>query len=238
MKDEVILKAEEISAGYGKREVLFDVNLEIKKGNFTLLIGPNGSGKSTLIKVMAGLLKPFKGKVFFKTREITHLSPIKRINMGIGYLTQVKNIFPILSVKENLELSGFELPEKEIKDGIEKVLNYFPFLKEKLNLRAGLLSGGERQALGISMILMKRKDILLLDEPTAGLAPSTASTILESITKIKNESNITILVVEHNLKLLKERVDEVIVMKNGKVVVKEKRELLDDAHRIRKLFLE
>ena len=184
---DTLLKTENIFAGYGKREVLFGVDVKIDEGSSVLLMGPNGSGKSTFIKVIVGLLKPYKGKIFFKGEDISSLSVEKRINMGIGYLKQDRNIFPALTVRENLELGGYGLDSQGIKEGIERIFTYFPFLKEKLNIRAGLLSGGERQALAIGMVLMKRKEILLLDEPTAGLSPVAARKILESIMNIKEK---------------------------------------------------
>jgi len=216
MVHDTLLKTENIFAGYGKREVLFGVDVKIDEGSSVLLIGPNGSGKSTFIKVIAGLLKPYKGKIFFKGEDISSLSVEKRINMGIGYLKQDRNIFPALTVRENLELGGYGLDSQGIKEGIERIFTYFPFLKEKLNIRAGLLSGGERQALAIGMVLMKRKEILLLDEPTAGLSPVAARKILESIMNIKEEK--ALLIVEHNIKLILNRIDKNIILKNGKII--------------------
>jgi len=218
MVHDTLLKTENIFAGYGKREVLFGVDVKIDEGSSVLLIGPNGSGKSTFIKVIAGLLKPYKGKIFFKGEDITSFSVEKRINMGIGYLKQDRNIFPALTVRENLELGGYGLDSQGIKEGIERIFTYFPFLKEKLNIRAGLLSGGERRALAIGMVLMKKREILLFDEPTAGLAPSTARNILESIRKIKDLHKITFLIVEHNIKLLKGFVNRVYFMIKGEIV--------------------
>lgn len=237
MNNEIILKIKDVCAGYGKREVISGIDLEIKKGSFTLLIGPNGSGKSTLIKVIAGVLTPFKGKVFLNGEDITRLSPIKRINKGIGYLSQGRNIFPILTVRENLEIAGYGIKKKEIKSRIEWILNFFPFLEKKLDLRAGLLSGGERQALALGMVLMKDKEILLLDEPTAGLAPLTAQSILESIARIKKETGLTLLTVEHNLKMVKELADEIVIMRNGRILMRGNKNILQDASRIRELFI-
>ena len=215
---DTLLKTENIFAGYGKREVLFGVDVKIDEGSSVLLMGPNGSGKSTFIKVIVGLLKPYKGKIFFKGEDISSLSVEKRINMGIGYLKQDRNIFPALTVRENLELGGYGLDSQGIKEGIERIFTYFPFLKEKLNIRAGLLSGGERQALAIGMVLMKRKEILLLDEPTAGLSPVAARKILESIMNIKEKEEKALLIVEHNIKLILNRIDKNIILKNGKII--------------------
>jgi len=234
---DTLLKTENIFAGYGKREVLFGVDVKIDEGSSVLLMGPNGSGKSTFIKVIVGLLKPYKGKIFFKGEDISSLSVEKRINMGIGYLKQDRNIFPALTVRENLELGGYGLDSQGIKEGIERIFTYFPFLKEKLNIRAGLLSGGERQALAIGMVLMKRKEILLLDEPTAGLSPVAARKILDSISVILSRSKVSMLIVEHNLKNILSVVNKVLIMVNGRVEKEFAKEKLN-THEIEHLFFD
>jgi len=237
MVHDTLLKTENIFAGYGKREVLFGVDVKIDEGSSVLLMGPNGSGKSTFIKVIVGLLKPYKGKIFFKGEDISSLSVEKRINMGIGYLKQDRNIFPALTVRENLELGGYGLDSQGIKEGIERIFTYFPFLKEKLNIRAGLLSGGERQALAIGMVLMKRKEILLLDEPTAGLSPVAAKKILDSISVILSRSKVSMLIVEHNLKNILSVVNKVLIMVNGRVEKEFAKEKLN-THEIEHLFFD
>jgi len=216
--NEKILEIKNIYAGYDKRRVLFGINMEIKKGERVLLLGPNGSGKSTLMKVIFGVLKPEKGKIIYEGKDITSFLPEKRAKIGIGYLVQTKNIFNLLSVKENLEIAGYGLKEKEIEENMERVISYFPFLKEKLNLRAGLLSGGERKALAICMILMKKKKLLLLDEPTAGLSPLAAKDIINCFEKIKKEEKITVLIVEHNLKIVMDKVDKIYAMRAGEII--------------------
>ena len=238
MDRKAVIEAKEIHAGYGKRKVLFDVSFKIPDGTTTLLIGPNGSGKSTLIKVITGILKPEKGKVFYKGKDITDYPIEKRIHMGIGYLRQARNIFTMLTVRENLELAGYGTKKEDLSERIEKVLSYFPFLENKLNIRAGLLSGGERQALAIGMVLMCKKEVLLLDEPTAGLAPSAAKQILESIEKIKSDENVTILMVEHNLKLVASWADRVIALREGRVVGEEEEleEFLKNHTKLEQLF--
>jgi branched-chain amino acid transport system ATP-binding protein len=213
-----ILEIKNIYAGYDKRRVLFGINMEIKKGEKILLIGPNGSGKSTLMKVIFGILKPEKGNVIYEGKDITLFSPEKRVKMGIGYLVQGRNVFNLLSVKENLEIAGYGLKKEEIKESMERVINYFPFLKGKLNIRAGLLSGGERKALAICMVLMKKKKLLLLDEPLAGLSPAPAKEIVNVFEKIKEMENITILIVEHNLKIVMDKVDKVYAMRAGEII--------------------
>ena len=212
---ELILKTEGINAGYGKRQVLWDVNLKVRKGEKLLLIGPNGSGKSTLLKVITGIVKPYSGEVFFKGERITHLPTSKRINLGISYLPQTRNIFPSLTVEENLALSCFYCENGTFQERKKWVLEIFPFLKEKLDQRAGLLSGGQRQSLAVGMALMRRAEILIVDEPTAGLSPKAAKQILEGIENAHSQEKFTILMVEHNLRYLCYWVDRAIIMKQG-----------------------
>lgn len=240
MASEPLLEIRDIHAGYGKRKVLFGIEMKIQEGTSTLLIGPNGSGKSTLIKVIAGILKPEKGSVIYKGNDITYLPPEKRVETGIGYLKQTRNIFPYLTVRENLEIGGYGLKRQEMEENIEKILSYFPFLKEKMKQRAGLLSGGERQALALGIVLMKDKEFLLLDEPTAGLSPLSAKEILKSIQHIQKEEKKTILMVEHNLKIAFDLADRMIFMKNGKIVkeVSQKETFAREIKDIEKIFFE
>jgi branched-chain amino acid transport system ATP-binding protein len=211
-----VLKIEKVEGGYAGRKVLRGVNMSLEEGKTALIMGPNGSGKSTLLKVICGVLKAWSGRILFYEKDITGLSTYHIINMGIGYLRQTRNIFPTLTVKDNLLLGGYGLSKKEMEKGMERVFSYFPFLKEKMNLRAGLLSGGEKQMLALGMVLMKEKKVLLLDEPTAGLAPSAAKKVLEEVKKIKG--NMSIIIVEHNLKLVADWVDYVNIMRDGEIV--------------------
>ncbi|HDM79151.1 MAG TPA: ABC transporter ATP-binding protein [Deltaproteobacteria bacterium] len=214
-----ILEIKEIEAGYGARQVLFGIDLSIEKGQRVLLMGPNGSGKSTLLRVIIGILKPYRGTVYFDGKDISKLSAEKRVRMGISYLRQYKNIFPGLTVQENLILAGYYLDQQKLKEKIDWVLSIFPFLKDKLDGRAGLLSGGERQALAVSMVLIQDAELLLLDEPTAGLAPKAAEEILNSIKSAQEQLNNTILIVEHNLKLVSGWVTRVLGMAQGKIAL-------------------
>ncbi len=215
-----LLTVKDICASYYKKEVLHSVNISIKKGEKVLLIGPNGAGKSTLLKVIIGILHQKKGSVSFNKTSIDKISVDKRVKMGIIYLRQDRDIFPSLSVKENLEMGGFNLKKTKFDKKLEEVIEFFPIIKEKLNIRAGLLSGGERKALAIGMVLMKNPELLLLDEPTAGLAPETAREILKTLREISQKKTMTILLVEHNLSMVQGLVDRIMVMNQGKIVAK------------------
>lgn len=210
-----LLKLNDVHCGYGTRPVLNGVTLSLTQGETVLLAGPNGCGKSTLLKTVVGELPLSSGSLFFDGRDFQNESVECRIRAGIGYLRQTANIFPGLSVRENLSLSGLSVPRNELKDDIERVLIIFDFLKDLLPQRAGTLSGGQRQALAIAMVLMHPKKLYLLDEPTAGLSPKAAVDIMERIHRFTDmNGQQTVLMVEHRLELLN-WVDRAIVLMQG-----------------------
>lgn len=215
-----ILKAEHIQAGYGSRRVIHNLSFAMQKGDRLLLVGPNGCGKTTLLKVLAGALLQDSGKIFLHNTDITALPIHRRMTQGLGYLMQTRNIFPSLTVDENLHLSFWH---GDGRYGIRRdwILDVFPMLRDKLARRAGLLSGGERQALAVGMVLMRPVDLLLLDEPTAGLSPKAAASILEAIHCAQQAVGFTSILVEHNLRLVHPWVSRVMVMSEGRIVVEE-----------------
>ena len=166
-----ILVIENLTGGYGKLPMVFDINLVVREGEILSIIGPNGSGKSTLMKIIVGVASLYNGRIIFDEDDISHEPPEKRILRGIGYLPQLNNIFPDLTVEENLELGGYHLAKNEIRDRINRVYELFPLLKERRRSLAGSLSGGERQMLAIGRVLMSDPKLIIFDEPSAGLAP-------------------------------------------------------------------
>ncbi len=212
-----LLSVEGVSAGYRDRPVLHEVGFSVSGGERVVLIGPNGCGKTTLLKVIAGALRPEAGSVALRGTDLAHTATHLRIQRGIGYLMQSNNIFPSLSADENLHLS-FWHGNGEYAARRDWVVNVFPMLKERLKSRAGLLSGGERQALAIGMVLMRSVDLLLLDEPTAGLSPKAASDILEALHRAQQEAAFTSIMVEHNLRLVQPWISRVLVMNQGRIV--------------------
>lgn len=212
-----ILKLNDICCGYGSRPVLNGVSLSLSKGETVLLAGPNGCGKSTLLKSVIGELSLNSGTIVFHGEALQYKPVEYRINAGIGYLRQAGNIFPGLTVKENLELSGLSMSKKDFAVNIDRMLTVFDFLKELLARRAGTLSGGQRQALAIVMVLMHPRELYLLDEPTAGLSPKAAIDIMERIHHfITMNKQQTVLMVEHRLELLN-WVDRAVVLIQGKI---------------------
>ena len=207
--EKYLLKISHLTSGYEKNPVLKDVNLSIGPKQSVLLMGPNGSGKSSLLKTIVGELKLWRADSCIEFKEYQWTKKKEpttefRINAGIGYLRQIQNIFTNLTVQENLELSLLPLKNLNKAEAIQNVLDIFPMLKTKLDKRAGLLSGGQRQAAAIAMVLIKPCALYLLDEPTAGLSPVAAIEIMECLKNFaKSHPESSLLMVEHRLELLK-----------------------------------
>ncbi len=224
-----MLKVENLSAGYGKLQVLFNVSFEAKSNKITVIVGPNGSGKSTLLKTLFGLTNIYEGNVEFCGRDITRFPPHKRALMGLAYLPQLGNVFSKLTVRENLMMATYGLPEDEAKDRVEEALSIFPILKFYMNKKAALLSGGERQMLAIAISLIRNPKLIMLDEPTAALAPKIAYQVLNSITRLRDDFKKTIILVEQNAKAALEIGDDAVLMTSGRVIFRgSAQDLLND----------
>ena len=212
-----ILVAEALSSGYGKFQVLFDVSFRVYENEILAVVGPNGSGKSTLLKTVFGLTTIYSGSVVYRGRDITRLPPYVKARIGVAYLPQTDNVFAELTVKENLLMAAYTLEESEARDRIEEVLNLYPVLKERLSYKARSLSGGERQMLALAMTLVRRPDIIMLDEPTANLAPVVARHLLKKISMLRDEMKKTIVLVEQNARAALELGDRALLMVSGRV---------------------
>ncbi|MCJ2531494.1 MAG: ABC transporter ATP-binding protein [Candidatus Thermoplasmatota archaeon] len=191
-----LLKAEAIHSGYGDVEIVHNVSVVVNKGELVTIIGPNGAGKSTLIKTIFGLLAPMAGRIWYQGRDVTGTEPDKLVRMGLSYVPQVDNVFPRLTVIENLEMGGF-VREGDLTPRIDVVLEMFPSLKEKASVRSRNLSGGEKQMVALGKTLMLDPEVMLIDEPSAGLAPNLVEAVLEKIREI-NEAGTAIVIVEQN----------------------------------------
>jgi neutral amino acid transport system ATP-binding protein len=193
-----LLTVTDLAAGYKDSRVLRGVDLFVDPGEIVAIVGPNGAGKSTLLKALLGLVKIQGGRVVFKDRDITGCSPETVVRLGIGYVPQVANVFPALSVRENLELMVPRGMARSLgQQTLEEVLTLFPALRPRMSARAKLLSGGERQMLALARALVIRPELLLLDEPTAAVAPKVVSAVFDKIVEI-NATGIPLLVVEQN----------------------------------------
>ena len=198
-----LLNISHLSCGYGDRPVLNDVNLTVKEGETVLIAGPNGCGKSTLLKAIIGMLPLTGGDIRFQGRSITSLSTEQRVLSGIGYLRQTDNIFPSQTVDENLALAGLTLPRATYAASRAEMLDLFDFLKPKLNVRAGSLSGGQRQALALAMVFLHPQKLYLLDEPTAGLSARTAEDVIMRLSEFSKANGACgFCLVEHQVALL------------------------------------
>ena len=208
-----LLTVEGLTTGYGEMEVLRSVSLRVQPGSIVSIIGPNGAGKSTAMKAVFGLLRPWQGSIRFGEREIGGLSPDRIVRLGMCYVPQTDNVFPSLTVEENLEMGAFVLtgPTKERK---ERVFELFPRLAERRRQRAGKMSGGERQMVAMGRALMLDPQLLLLDEPSAGLAPLLVDMIFEKIREV-NATGVAVLMVEQNAKKSLELADHAYVLVGG-----------------------
>jgi len=191
-----LLQVKEVISGYGETEILHGVSITIEEGQIVTIIGPNGSGKSTLLKTIFGLVQPKKGQVLFNGQEITSMAPETIVRKGLCYVPQSSNVFPSLSIHENLEMGAF-IRTDDFRHRLNEVYDLFPDLIERRNDRAGTLSGGQRQMLAVARALMLDPIMLLLDEPSAGLAPNLVTSVLEKILGI-NSTGVAILLVEQN----------------------------------------
>lgn len=189
-----MLEVDGIVSGYGDMEILHGVSLRVDKKEIVTIIGPNGAGKSTLLKTIMGYLTPATGKIIFRGEDVTNLRPDKKIMKGIGYVPQLANVFPSLTVQENLEMGGYTKDGDEVKEQIQKIYDLFPILTERRKQKVRTMSGGERQMLATGRALMTEPSLLLLDEPSAALAPKAADLVFDKIQKIHQQGTAIIIV--------------------------------------------
>ncbi len=231
-----MLNIKNLEAGYDKLQILFGINMEINNNEIAVLIGPNGAGKSTILKAIFNLNDIYKGKIFYKNKDITKIRTHELIELGISYVPQGRQVFSSLTVRENLEMGAFLIKEKDlIEEKMKEVLEHFPELKHRLNNHAFELSGGQQQMLAIGRALMQDPQVLLMDEPSLGLSPKMVHLIFNKILDIKKEGT-TILIVEQNAKQACKIADKVFVLEDGKIVLHGDRKVLDDK-RIKNIYL-
>ncbi len=232
-----LLSVQDINAGYGKKQVLFDVNLEVEEGETVLLIGSNGSGKSTLFKAVYGVLPIWngekKGKILFNGTDITNAKSHRLIQKGIIYVPQNNELFEDMTVEENMEMALLHLNDKkESKKRIEEVFDQLDILKDKGKQVVNRLSGGERKLLSLGMALANRPKLLLYDEPLAGLSGYNVSVVLKRMQSIKDNGT-TLVIIEHRIKELLDMADKVVGLKLGRRNTK----ALDNLERIKSFMI-
>ncbi len=213
-----MLRIEKLSVAYGETLILRDVDLEVKAGKVVCLLGRNGVGKTTLLKSIMGLLRPRSGQVLFEGKDMTRLPPDVRARAGIGYVPQGREIFPQLTVLENLQIGMLANPERP-RTVPEHVFEFFPMLREMLHRKGGVLSGGQQQQLAIARALVANPRLLILDEPTEGIQPSIISLIGRVLEGLKREGQVAVLLVEQYLEFALKLADSYYVMEKGAIVL-------------------
>ena len=199
MSEQSVLSVAELDAGYGELQILWEVGLEVRADERVLVFGPNGAGKSTLLKAICGLLPPWDGSIRLDGAEISGQPPEAIVARGLGYVPQLDNVFPRLTVRENLEIGG-TLCRSQVKTRIDEMYALFPRLAERRRQEARHLSGGERQMLALARALMPEPTLLVLDEPSAGLAPQLVSEMFHQMIRINEQTGTAVLMVEQNAK--------------------------------------
>ena len=232
-----MLQVKDIDVYYGAIHALKNMSLEVDQGSIVTLIGANGAGKTTTLKTISGILRPRNGSVFFKDIDISKVAPEKIVGMGISQVPEGRRVFASMSVLENLEMGAYlRKNKKEIADDMDNVFVRFPRLKERRKQMAGTLSGGEQQMLAIGRALMARPQLLLMDEPSMGLAPLLVKEIFAIIKDI-NERGTTILLVEQNAHMALSIADKAYVIETGEIVLQGSAEQLLKSEDVKKAYL-
>jgi branched-chain amino acid transport system ATP-binding protein len=235
---EPILKVTNIETYYGPIMAIRGVSFEVPEGGIVTILGSNGAGKTTVLKTISGVMDPQKGSVAFEGREIRRMDPDKVMRLGISHVPEGREVFPFLTVRENLRMGAFTRRDADgVAQDLETVFSYFPVLRERADQRAGSLSGGEQQMLAISRALMARPKVMLLDEPSLGLSPKLVKDIFEIIVRINRERGVTILLVEQNASMALRTADYGYVLEVGRIVMADTCARLVEKEDIKEFYL-
>jgi branched-chain amino acid transport system ATP-binding protein len=233
-----MLRIEGLSAGYSTKPVLNHVSIDVGAGQFVAIVGPNGAGKTTLFKTISGIVKPSSGSITFDGVDLLAVPPPQRAHLGIAHVPEGRQVFPSLTVMENLEMGAMtESGRRDWQANIERIFDWLPVLKERRNQFAGTMSGGQQQMLAIGRGLASSPKLLMLDEPSMGLAPSTADFIFERLIDIRRQSGLTMLLVEQRVAEALESADHGYVLEAGHVVLQGNNATLRADDRVRKAYL-
>ena len=230
-----VLEARSLTSGYGETDILHDVSMKLEEKEIVSIIGPNGAGKSTLLKTIFGILRPRQGVVRLGDEEITGLNPDKIVRRGMSYVPQVNNVFPSLTIQENLEMGAFVRTD-DYRDRLQEMYDLFPLLRDRRNQKVGSLSGGQRQMVAMGRALMLDPKVLLLDEPSASLAPLLVEMIFEKIVDI-NKTGVAIIVVEQNARETLKISDRGYVLAMGRKVFEDTGKAILENEEVGKLYL-
>ena len=232
-----MLEVKEIEVYYGAIHALKKLSISVEQGSIVTLIGANGAGKTTTLKTISGLLRPRSGSIMYKDQDITHVPPEKIVGLGVSQVPEGRRVFPSMSVLENLEMGAYlRKDKKQIAQDMDNVFSRFPRLKERYKQMAGTLSGGEQQMLAIGRALMAQPELLLMDEPSMGLAPLLVKEIFEIIKDI-NKRGTTILLVEQNANMALSIADKAYVIETGEIVLQGTAQELMNSVQVKKAYL-
>src|SRR5262245_8575575 len=233
-----ILKVATIASYYGPIMAIRGVSLSLQEGKIVTVLGANGAGKTTILKTISGVLDPLKGAVEFEGKSIQRMDPDKIVRLGVSHVPEGREVFPFLTVRENLSMGAFLRTNRdEVAQDLERIYGYFPRLKERLDQPAGQLSGGEQQMLAISRALMNRPKVLLLDEPSLGLSPLLVKEIFSIIRRINEAEGVSILLVEQNAKMALEIAYYGYVLEVGRIVMADTCERLMQSKDVQEFYL-
>jgi len=232
-----MLEVSGLSYSYGRARALSSISLEAKTGSITGIIGANGAGKTTLVNIIAGILRPLEGRIFFRGKDITDLPAFERVKEGISLVPEGGRIFPTLTVLENLRAGCLNRAQKDAKANLDKVYSLFPILREREKQLASTLSGGEQRMLAIARALMSDPSLLIMDEPFTGVQPSIVLKLSRSLREMCDKGDVAILLVEQNLSIALNIMDRGYVFENGRIVLEGSSSELKNNEYIRRAYL-
>ncbi len=232
-----VLRLANIESSYGAVTAVRGVSLDLPLGQIVAVLGANGAGKTTILKTISGVIEPLQGTVEFQGRRIERMEPDKIVHLGISHVPEGREVFPLLTVRENLRMGAYIRRDSGVAADVERVFGYFPILRERQNQIAGQLSGGQQQMLAIGRALMSRPKVLLLDEPSLGLSPLLVKEIFAIIRRLNAEEGVSMLLVEQNAKMALETAHYAYVLEVGRVVMHDTCERLLQSDRIRDFYL-
>ncbi|MBW2265850.1 MAG: ABC transporter ATP-binding protein [Deltaproteobacteria bacterium] len=233
-----MLKVENLESGYGSMQVLWQPSIEVKRGAITSLLGPNGVGKSTLLWTILGSVEPWRGSITYEREDVTRLPAHKKVDLGITLVPEGKHLFVEMTVHENLVMGAYRKEAlKSMDESLALVYTLFPVLKERAKQKAGSLSGGEQQMVTIARALMTKPTLIMLDEPSQGLAPKLVGEVFATVEKLKAEIGLTILLVEQNAEAALNASDYVYIMHEGTIKAEGTSEEIRKSHEIREAYL-
>ncbi|WP_425260193.1 ABC transporter ATP-binding protein [Rubrivivax sp. RP6-9] len=233
-----VLVLSNVESAYGPIRAIRGVSLKVRRGEISAVLGSNGAGKTTILKTISGIIDPRRGSVHFKGADITAADPAKIVRMGLCHVPEGREVFPLLSVHDNLLMGAYTRSDRDaVARDIEHAYAYFPILKERERQDAGLLSGGQQQMLAIARALVAAPEMILLDEPSLGLSPKLTREIFEIVVRINRERGTTILLVEQNANMALNAADHGYVLENGRIVMEDRCAVLREKDDVKEFYL-